>query len=356
MSARPQRIAFLLSSLKFGGAERAALNLAQALNARGYAIDILLMSYEGEFLEEACRQFNVVDLACARTWKLPLRLRRYLAVQRPSALVSSFWKLNLAACLARLAAPGTKLALWEHSPPSQSRNSPPWFYFPTASLLYRLATRVIAVSEAVAADVRRNTFGLGGRIVTIYNAIPAPAALQMPNGRGRRIIWVGRFDAPKNPGLVIEAFALLPPGQGWSLEMIGGGSMQDQLEAQARSSGLHDAIRFSGFCTDVYARMANADILVLSSDREGLGNVLIEALQAGLSIVSTDCGDGVREVLQNGRYGTIVPRGDPAAMADAIEQVSAQLRIPAEQRAAAARFEPATVAGQFLSALGIDAR
>jgi glycosyltransferase involved in cell wall biosynthesis len=348
------RIAFLLSSLKFGGAERVALNLAHALKARGFAIDFLLMSAEGELIGEARQHFDVVNLACARIWQLPLRLARYLTATRPNALISSFWKLNLCACLARLAAPKTKLALWEHSPPSRSRNSPTWLYFPTASLLYRLATRVIAVSDGVAADVRRVSTGLVNRIVTIYNAIPPPDVLPSRGVPGRRIIWVGRFSEPKNPGLLLHAFGMLPCGSVTHLEMLGDGELRPELETQARVRGLADRISFPGFRSDVYARMAKADLLVLSSDREGLGNVLVEALYAGLGIVSTDCGEGVREVLQDGHYGSIVPVGDPAAMASAIEHEFANRRDGGEQRAAAARFNPRVVAEQFVAALGID--
>ena len=128
MGSKIKKIAFLLPSLKFGGAERVALNLAMALKAEGIQIDFLLMSLEGEFLAEAERHFNVLNLQCNKTYKLPGRLRVYLAANKPDALISSFWKLNLCACLARLFYPSTKLILWEHSPPSKSSNSPTWLY------------------------------------------------------------------------------------------------------------------------------------------------------------------------------------------------------------------------------------
>ena len=189
------RIAFLLSSLKFGGGERVALNLAAALRAEGYGIDILLMSHEGEFLAEAHRQFRVIDLRCDRTWRLPWRLLTYLRQTHPDALIASFWKLNLCACLARVGAPAVRLVLWEHSPPSRSANSPTWLYALSASLLYPLATRVVVVSSGVAADVRRITLGLGGKVLTIFNPIPAPRVVRADTGwdDGRRVLWVGRL-------------------------------------------------------------------------------------------------------------------------------------------------------------------
>jgi glycosyltransferase involved in cell wall biosynthesis len=348
------RIAFLLSSLKFGGAERVALNLALAFKRQGYAIDFVLMQKVGELLEEAERHFTVIDLDCSRTWKLPGKLAGYMRRDRPVAVISSFWKLNLCACIARISAPRVKLGLWEHSPPSRSRNSPTWLYFITASLFYRLATRVIAVSDGVAEDIRRISVGIRAKIVTIYNAIPPPQPGAAGQQRqGRRIIWVGRFADPKNPGLMIEAFARLPSSGGYVLEFLGDGPLRSELEEQARRSKVSKRIKFLGFQTDVYSHMEAADLLVLSSDREGLGNVLIEALWAGLGVVSTDAGAGIREILLDNCYGTIVPVGDAQALAAAIERELANPRDRDTQRQGAARFDPDLVVRQFADAIGL---
>ena len=348
------RIAFLLSSLKFGGAERVALNLAHALKGQGYEIDFVLMQAEGELLDEAARNFNTVDLHCSRTWKLPGRLARYLARTRPVGLVSSFWKLNLCACVARVFVMGTRLALWEHSPPSRSRNSPIWLYFLTASLFYRLATCVVAVSRGVADDVRATTVGLGPKIVTIFNAVPGPyhRAAARPQNPARRIIWVGRFAEPKNPELIIEAFARLPAARGYVLTMLGDGPLRPELEERSSRLGLGERVRFLGFQSDVYAHMAQADLLVSTSDREGLPTVLIEALHAGIGVVATDSGLAVREILLDGTYGTIVPVNDAVALAGAIVQELAGSRNCDTQRRGAMRFDPALVAREFVQAMG----
>lgn len=347
-------IAFVLSSLGFGGAERVALNLAAALHERGYEIDFLLMRAEGEFLLEAKRRFNVVDLDCSRTWKLPGRLAAYLIRARPIALVPSFWRLNLCACLARAVAPTTKLALWEHSPPSVTRNAPTWLYYLTASLFYRAATRIVAVSDGVRNDIRRHTFGLGRKTVTIYNAIALPPGLPAA-ASSKRIIWVGRFAEPKNPQLMLEAFAYLASSEGYTLDFVGDGPLRPDVEARAEELQVSDRVRFLGFQPDVYSCIMRANILVLSSDQEGLPTVIGEALNAGLRLVSTDCGEGVHEILENGKYGTIVPTNDPPAMAEAIARELATPGDPELQQQGAQRFKPCIVAGQFVAAIGLEA-
>lgn len=351
------KIAFVHSSLKFGGAERVTLNLAHALKAQGCDIDILLMSAEGELLEEAARHFNLIDLDCSKTWKLPGRLVRYLLRHRPTVLVPSFWRLNLCACIARMLVPRTRLALWEHAPPSGTDHTPDWLYLLTASLFYRLATRVIAVSDGVAADIRRITVGLGHKIVTVYNAIPAPGpqpAAKAPAREGRRIIWVGRLADPKNPDLMLEAFAQLPESGGYCLDILGDGPQREQLERRVAELGVGARVRFLGFRADAYAQMAAADLLVLSSECEGLPSVVIEALNAGLGVVSTDCGEGVHEILCDGTYGRIVPVGDPAALARAMTDAIAAPADRAFQRRGAARFEPTHVALRFADAIGLS--
>ncbi|MEO5809384.1 MAG: glycosyltransferase [Sphingomicrobium sp.] len=356
-AGRGARIALLLPSLKFGGGERVALNLAHALKALGCQVTILLMSHEGEYLEAARGSFEVVDLRCNRTYKLPQRLISYLFAQPTDLLISSYWKLNLCAAFARLFAPKLRLLVWEHSPPTLSRNSPTWLYAPSASLAYRLADKVICVSQGVSADVAGCTIGLGTRLTVIHNPIPGPS-LSIARELGGRptIAWVGRLDDPKNPGLMLDGFALLAPVADADLVFIGDGRQRAGLEERSTRSGLAGRVRFAGYQAEPYAMLAKCDLLALTSDREGLPTVIVEALHVGLGVVSTDCGLGVHEILGEGTYGTIVPLGDPAALARGIAAELEHRRDPAVQRLGAARFEPATIARQFLAAAGLGKR
>ncbi len=347
-------VAFLLSSLKFGGGERVALNLAHALKGIGLQVDFLLLSFEGEFLAEAQDHFNVIDLRCNRTWKLPGKLASYLLRQKPDALISSFWKLNLCACLARLAQPRLRLLLWEHSPPSKSTNSPTWLYSITASLVYRMATKIIAVSSGVKEDIARITLGLEKKLQVIFNAVPPPSALSLPaadQACGEKIIWVGRMDAPKNPLLMLEAFALLPADKGFTLDFIGDGSLRPTLERRANELDLQERVHFRGFQSDPYSWMIKSDLLALTSEREGLPTVLIETLYCGLRIVSTDCGRGIHDILLDNRYGTVVPTDDPDALAKAITEALQAPRFTERQIEGAQRFLPSVIARQFQLAL-----
>jgi glycosyltransferase involved in cell wall biosynthesis len=103
----------------------------------------------------------------------------------------------------------------------------------------------------------------------------------------------------------------------------------------------------------VPAFMAHADVFVLTSVREGLSFVLIEALACGTPVVSTDCPTGPRAVLQDGRYGALVPVGDDAAVADAIQR-ALDAPLPAETLKDAARpYEIDAAAAAWLRAVGL---
>ena len=351
MAEPHRRIAILLPVLTYGGAERVAINLARALRALGWEVVFIVMTGRGELFEQTSADFPVVDLDCDRTRKLPGKLARYLAEHPVDILLSNFWKLNLCACLAVLGRrPRPRLLLWEHSPPSLSRNSPSLLYAISASILYRAARAVVCVSTGVRDDVARLTVGLGSRLRMIYNPIPAPTT--MPDrapAQANLVAWVGRLEDPKNPGLLIEALPLLAAEV--RILYIGDGSSRPALEQRAAALGVADRVTLAGFVADPAPLLATCSLIALTSDREGLPTVLIEALHLGLRAVATDCGRGVHEILEPD-YGTIVAKNNPAALASAIMMELARIPDRELQKQGAARFAPAQIARQFLAAAG----
>ncbi len=101
--------------------------------------------------------------------------------------------------------------------------------------------------------------------------------------------------------------------------------------------------------------MAAADLFVLSSLWEGFGAVLVEALALGLPVVSTDCPTGPREILGDGRFGRLVPVGDPTAMAQAMLAALADSRPRDLLQSAARRYTLEASSQEYLLALGLSA-
>jgi glycosyltransferase involved in cell wall biosynthesis len=97
--------------------------------------------------------------------------------------------------------------------------------------------------------------------------------------------------------------------------------------------------------------MARADVFALASRVEGLSNAIIEALACGCPVVSTDCPNGPDEVLEHGRYGRLVPVGDDAALAAAIEATLRDPPDPAALRQRAASFSVERSTDDYLQLL-----
>jgi glycosyltransferase involved in cell wall biosynthesis len=350
------KISILLSSFSSGGTERAMLNLGSALAGKGVTVEFLLTKKEGEFLEEASQKFKIIDLQLSRTYELPFKLLRYIIVNRPDAVISNNWKQSTCACLARLMFPFFKLLVVEHGSPA-SNPSGVWFFSIVATVFYRLATKVVGVSTGVVDAIKQHTYGISEKLIVIYNAINSTGYKvidpeKKSNTGVQTIITVGRLVPEKNQALLLNAFAIVIKRVEAQLVLVGVGPLENQLQKQAETLGVLEHVRFMGFHPRPNELLSESDLFVLTSDYEGLGNVLVEALFCGLPIVSTDCPSGPREVLMNGKYGTLTKMGDTTALAKAIIFALSSRKSPETQQQGAERFLPNKIADQYLSVLG----
>jgi glycosyltransferase involved in cell wall biosynthesis len=132
------------------------------------------------------------------------------------------------------------------------------------------------------------------------------------------LVCVARFAPQKNHDLLVSAFAKGPASDPRAhLVLAGQGVLRAQLQIRVNQLGLTNRVHFLGLRTDIPDVLGAADIFVLSSDYEGNPLSVIEAMAAGLPIVSTAVG-GVPELLQNGREGFIVQPGNADGLSEAM--------------------------------------
>jgi len=131
-------------------------------------------------------------------------------------------------------------------------------------------------------------------------------------------ISAGRLVVAKDFSTLIRAFGRVNKTQESRLIILGEGPLRLQLEKLVIEEGLKNKISLPGFVTNPEAYFKRASTFVLSSVNEGLGNVLIEALHAGIPVVSTDCPNGPREILEDGQLGALVSPGDIGGLAEAM--------------------------------------
>ena len=160
--------------------------------------------------------------------------------------------------------------------------------------------------------------------------------------------WKGFSD------LIYAISELSRKGRAVRLVILGEGPLRGELTALTEKLGLTEQVCLPGYTDNPLKYFARADVFVLSSHVEGLPNVLVEAMLCGCTPVSTDCPTGPREVLQDGRFGYLVPVQDPAALAAGIER-ALDRPISKEELALAVRpFEEKTVLQRHFEILGLS--
>ena len=203
-----------------------------------------------------------------------------------------------------------------------------------SNLLHK-ATRVHVISKGLKSDLKNYVFE-SERVFSIYNIAARPEIKTLSrepvnhewmnkDAKNLKVVLsVGRLARQKNYHMLIEAFAKVRlEYEEARLIIIGEGEERKALESHISKLALTDSVSLLGWLKNPYPYMFNCDVFALSSDHEGLGNVLIEALICECNIVSTDCSHGPAEILKNGSFGALVPTGDKNAMANAIKNAFA---------------------------------
>lgn len=201
---------------------------------------------------------------------------------------------------------------------------------------------VACLTEHDARDYRKLFRKGGPRIEVIPNAIP-DAFPSPADGDATRLVSVGRLAAGKRFDRLIDAFARVAAERPhWDLRLVGQGPERAGLEARVAEHGLGDRVSFAGSVTDVDRELAAASVFVLSSSFESFGLVLLEAMAAGLAVVSTACPLGPRELIDDGRTGLLVPVRDvdalAARLAEVMDDAALRRRLAAAGRGDAERF------------------
>jgi len=224
-----------------------------------------------------------------------------------------------------------------------------------AGSAYARADLVAAVSGAAAAELEKRL--RLPHVDVLYNPVVDPLQLrdyhppmpqQMHDLPRPIILNAGRLHPQKDQTTLIKAFLRLAQG---SLVLLGEGPDRRELEEFVARSGASSRVWIPGNVDNPLDYMYHSDLFVLSSRYEGLPTVLIEAMGVGCAVVSTDCPSGPREILENGRYGTLVPVGDVDALAEAMASTLSNPGDKSRLRAAANRFSYESSLAEYVSVI-----
>jgi glycosyltransferase involved in cell wall biosynthesis len=337
----------LISTGGVYGAERTLLELAAYLQAQGWQSYVIALEGKGATpLVERARASGLEAEAFVPTGRLAfsaMRARtRELLARHPRAVVHSHgYKPDI--LLSLLGAP-RKLACVStcHS-----------WYRETLQLrilesidkrVLRGFDHVVAVSGEIYSDLAAHRIA-PNKLSLISNGISPPRTVLGARATVRRevgippnaplVVQIGRLARSKRNDLLIGAAAHLAGRNAPQVLFVGEGDLSQALQAQVNSAGLSDRVHFLGYREDVAQILQAADVLALTSDKEGLPIVLLEAMALGCPIIATAVGE-IPRVLRSGEYASLIPPDNLPALTDALREV---LNAPAAARERAARAQ-----------------
>lgn len=366
-------ITLFTATLGGGGAERILINLADYFAAHGWRVDLVVCKFIGELKDQVPATIRVVSLEQKRVvFSLPAYLR-YLLLAKPPIVLSSIERPSI------IAGFGKRLSKHKHKlfirmEGTLITSEPLWKQFhrlPWLALLlfgYPAANGIFAISKAIAQQLARVPTLKKTPIHLVYNPLIKPdfssKIKEIPvypscvDATLPTLIAVGRLRPQKDYPTLLKAFARVRKTVPSQLLILGVGPLQTKLEELAFSLGISETTHFLGFVENPLGYIHRANIFVLSSAWEGLPGVLIEALTTGTPVISTNCRTGPSDVLENGRFGKLVPVGDDVALAEGIVEILKKPRQPMspELLAHLDQFKVDVIAEKYVKILDLPRR
>ena len=350
--------------------ERMRLHLLPEFQAAGAETFLVVGQLQGELVDLVPSGVPVIEIAPRGPLQFFPGLVRALRKHRPTHILSAADDVNVLAILAnRLARTKARIVVSNHNTLSEQISRARGLQFAKLSLtrtlmrwFYPRADGIVAVSQGVADDLAVQLRLPRDRIRVIYNPtidrefrtrMMEPLPSLWPQGPDPVILFAGRLVPQKRLDVLLDAFAVVRERQAAHLVIAGKGPLQNWLETEITRRGWPECVTLAGFVPNILPLIRASAVLVLSSDHEGLPNILIEALGAGTQIVSTDCPNGPREILGHGTYGQVVQTSDPPALGAAITRsLSGAFWVPPELLISHSRqFTADLAARHYLSAL-----
>ena len=349
MTAR-LRVAFILPHLRPGGAERVVVNYLRALDRDPFEPFLFLRRREGAFLELLPADVPVFDLANARARRLPNRIARALQTHRIDLAYSATDAVNLALLASRWwGAKGTRRIASLHTNPEAwlAEAKHPRLRLWLMRRLYPKAAAVAVPTQAIADELK--ALVPTARVEVLPNPLVENTSTTSVN-RQNRIVAAGRLVETKGFDILIDAADNLRR-RGLQLELAihGEGPLRDVLSRQVEELGLAGIVSLPGHA-DTPRMFEGASLCVVPSRREGFGNVVVEAMAAGVPVLAAAC-PGPAALIEHGRNGFLVEPGSAAALADALasllEDPQRRASVVPAGHGTARRFEVAAATRAF---------
>jgi len=323
-----KNILFVIDSLGIGGAEKALLTQAKEFHKLGYEIYCISIYNHIQFDVPSFVHLHILD------WKNYKIIKYKRNAQRLYVLIKSlnkdfsgiFVHLDKAIALMRKYQHPRIYYVIHNNASQQELGSRTGF----SKIKKRRAIQkfysnlnLITVSKGVEEDLLHSFHVKCRSIQTIYNTMDFDAIIRLANEKlfieyTDYIVHVGRLVKAKRHDILLQAFKKADLNT--KLLLVGDGQERDNIVKMIEVLGLQDKVELLGFATNPYALMKNAKLLILTSEYEGFGIVLAEALSLGTPVMSTDCPSGPNEILTGAYKKYLVKVND-------VEDISNKLKF-----------------------------
>ena len=316
-----RKIIFSIKRLdKFGGAERVIVSLANEFAKNG--VEVTLLTFVGNscvyevnenvrviFAEKYCSGKKI-----SKKVKMTSAMRTFIKEIKPDAVIAFQFDLSIVSILA-CAGLSCPLIISERNDPERTPRSKLFRFI--RKLMYPFSDGFVFQTEQAKSYFSEK---IRQRAAVICNPLREDIPLSDRSKCSKTIVTTGRLVAQKNHNMLIEAFGMIHEDfPEYRLIIYGEGPLRRELLEKADSLGIGGYVSLPGVFSDIDKLVSEASLFVLSSEFEGIPNVLMEAMAMGVPCISTDCPCGGPALLTgNGCRGVLVPVRDAKAMADAI--------------------------------------
>ena len=355
-------VCFLSLDMGYGGAEKVISTLANELVRSGREVTILTLFDQNDFRQALDTRIKLHSLSI-KNFKISFfSLCKFIYKNRFDNFIANIWPLTVFSFLIRIISPRANLIYVEHCILSEQYKDKNFLFRVLQNfsirVFYRFAHHIVSVSYGVQDDL----IGYGApsdKMSVIYNPLMPSLANSQGTLNPKILSWmkdspinlvaIGQLIKAKNFLNLIKSVDILVNHNKQKLRLVilGDGEERAALEESIKSHKLENSIFLPGWVDDPIPYLHLSDLLILSSDYEGFGLVILEALSVGVNVVSTNCKTGPNEILKDGEFGFLCTVGDASALASSVN-IALKNPLPKERlMSRASDFLPDKITQQY---------
>lgn len=317
-----KQVTLFLPTFMAGGAETVMVNYANHLASKGFQVEIVVVRKEGPLLVKLDRNISVYDLNKKSLAVCLLPMIFYFIKKRPRFILSTLKEMNLYCIWANIISLNFgRLVVREANTLSAEMAEEKSLIYRFKNFLikasYQFANKIIVLSEDMAKDAKTILYNADDKLKVIYNPVDIDkisllACESLPDTvlpffrRKISLVTVARLHESKGHGLLLDTMrSMVSDGYDISLVCVGDGPLYYELISKVSEYALTDYVHFTGYDSNPYRFIKNADVFILASEFEGMPNSLLEAIALGGKVACRNAPGAGPELVRNSRAGYI---------------------------------------------------